>query len=519
MIIEVPRDPGQQIFQSSDGTYILGRVTTIEEQVAIMRGFPLPEIDRVIEIEVPRSKATAPLSMLSVSLAGILLAVNGPSMVQASTSLLGLNTSGSAKKIAAIPATASPTPTSTKSSSQTPTPKTSATPVPSTTPVVRTETQCLNEIPLSDKIDMSLLLGVYPSGDKSNETNNLKTISVLSEMHFLGGLVVMTAPNGSELVDYKNKLQYPQIIMVDQEGGPVQRVPYGPGNVTNDPKARIASQAEVGRMSIADRDKFIKDVLTPMYSYLKNQGFDAVLGPVVDVADSTVQSSPLENRTFGSDPKVVSEIALLYMDAAKAAGINVAPKHFPGLGAARTADGGVGNTDQRKMVVDNWNQISSTHLEPYTTIAQTYGGDVYVMVGTQTIPELTGDKPAALSKPAIDLLRQILPNAIIVTDDLVTPTITDSNLGLGLKASQAVVEALAAGVQHPMLITSNAVVPKNETPTAKWEKQLVSIYDEASKKAKESPEFVQTLNQTTLQNIESKGMKVCEVADLVVQRG
>lgn len=215
MQIEVPRDPDLQIFQSPDGSHIVGRVTTVEEQVAIMRGLPLSEIDRVIEIEVPRSKATAPLSMLSVSLAGILLAVNGPWIVQASTSLLGLNTSGSAKKIAAIPATASPTPTSTKSSSQTPTPKTSVTHVPSTTPVVRTETQCLNEIPLSDKIDMSLLLGVYPSGDKSNDTNNLKAMSILSEKHFLGGLVVMINPKGTELVDYKNGLQYPQIMMVD----------------------------------------------------------------------------------------------------------------------------------------------------------------------------------------------------------------------------------------------------------------------------------------------------------------
>lgn len=262
-------------------------------------------------------------------------------------------------------------------------------------------------------------------------------------------------------------------------------------------------------MAEADREKFIKDVLAPMYSYLKNQGFDVVLGPVVDVVDSTKENSPLKNRTFGDDPKVVSEIALFYINAAKAAGIDVAPKHFPGLGAARTADGGVGNTDQRKMVVDNWNQISSTHLEPYTTIAQS-NGDVYVMVGTQTIPELTGDKPAALSKAAIDLLKEIVPNAKIITDDLVTPTIIDSNLGLGLTASQAVVEALEAGVHNPMLVKPNT--------SEGWTKQLDSIYAKAEKKAKESPEFIQILDQTTYRNITDKGFGICEVAKLIEDR-
>lgn len=399
----------------------------------------------------------------------------------------------------------------TSSPSANPTPVSTPTPTPSPTPSISAEAVCLRQISLPDKIDMSLVLGVYPSGKGSTTKNNLEAMSELSKKHLFGGLVVMTSFEDGALVRYKKELQFPQTMYVDQEGGDrkeggVQRIPYDKNGPSTNESAHIASQAEVGKMSEKERAAFVKNVLTPMYSYLKLQGLDVTLGPVVDVADSTIKGSPLKNRTFGDDAKLVSEIAAMYVDVAKLIGLDVALKHFPNLGDAVTVDGGSGNTDQRKMTIEDWESVSEKGLAPYKAIVA-QNGEVTIMVGTHTIPGLTGKLPAAVSPEAIQLLKEIAPSATIITDNLGTPTMLDKEKGMGWTASKSVVEALGVGVHRPMLLNPNT--------TEGWVKQLDGIYEAANEKLQQSPDFSKTLDETTIRNINTKGYQVCEVAGML----
>lgn len=385
--------------------------------------------------------------------------------------------------------------------------KDTATPTPTPKPTL-TGLQCVQSMTVEDKTDMSLLVGVYPSGKSSTAANNLTAMTELSKKHPLGGLVVMANFETSAMTKYKSSLLYAQHFAIDQEGGIVQRIPYNEKGPSTNENAKIASQASVGKMSAAERKTFVTNVLTPMYRYLKEKGIDIVLGPVVDVTDP-VTSKSLNDRTFSNDATLVGEIATMYVRAAKTAGINVSLKHFPGLGDAVKADGKPGNTDQGKMFVKNWNQVAEKNLRPYKTVVA-QDGQVTIMVGTQTIPELTDNLPAAVSPKAIALLKQIAPNATIITDDLVTKTMLDSANGMGWTASQAAVEALGAGVNYAMLV-------KPDTGQS-WAGQLLSVHKAAKLKAEADLTFVKTLDQTVLENIEAKGLSPCAVADALTTK-
>jgi beta-N-acetylhexosaminidase len=170
-------------------------------------------------------------------------------------------------------------------------------------------------------------------------------------------------------------LRSPLLVMVDQEGGEVKRLPGPPAG----------SAAAMG----ARGPDYCRRQGTKTGRLLRGVGINVDLAPVLDVAR---QGSAIgaEHRAFGHRAKSVSSRANAF--AAGLAGTRVAAtaKHFPGLGAApRDTDVAVQRIDMPTA------KLRAIDERPYRRFIAARGP--MVMVSTAIYPRLSG-LPAALSR-------------------------------------------------------------------------------------------------------------------------
>ncbi len=168
---------------------------------------------------------------------------------------------------------------------------------------------------------------------------------------------------------------------------------------------------------------------------LAEYGFNLNLAPVADV--KTSEDSILGNRSFGSDPVQVGEMAAAYVTGLMERGISACVKTFPGLGGVTesTADG---MADTQRSQSD----MEAAEFPAYQ--AAIAAGSEFVMVGTISAPGLTGgdNTPCCLSASVVGLLRNQLGfDGIIITDALNEAAVTDYNT-----SADAAEKALRAGV-------------------------------------------------------------------------
>ena len=107
------------------------------------------------------------------------------------------------------------------------------------------------------------------------------------------------------------------LIMADQEGGLVKRLP-GPPDVSASQMHSPAVAAQQGAATA---------------QLLSSAGINVDLAPVADVSRVNGFMTQ-EHRTFGSDPAVVAHAACAFAAALSAGGVAYTLKHFPGLGDA-----------------------------------------------------------------------------------------------------------------------------------------------------------------------------------------
>ena len=387
------------------------------------------------------------------------------------------------------------------SSSITPTSEATPTPTPTETETAEPKTpqQCVQEnFTAAQQLGQLLILGV--DGD-ANKPNNMGNSAKIFNQYSIGSVVVMTAPkdlygNNATLTNFKNQQDIPMAVTVDQEGGTVQRVGWPSEG------KRILSQEAFGKLSEAERKKYIKEVMQPMYEFLKKKGFDVTLGPVTDLG--VKKNSPLPSRTFSTDPKDVAGLAAQYVEAATAAGLDVSPKHFPGLGEAKRNDGNNGgNTDQAPMTTPEWETIKDRSLAPYKALK---GKVQYVMMGTHTVKGLEKG-PAALSDVAVKLAHETIgSDVLVITDDLNTPTIVSYEKSQGVVSgivASAVIEALKAGVDQAMVVKPNA---------STWETQLNGIIEKGTEAMSADDAFAQTIVERVNRVLAAKGVDPCSIS-------
>jgi beta-N-acetylhexosaminidase len=167
----------------------------------------------------------------------------------------------------------------------------------------------------------------------------------------------------------------PLLVMVDQEGGLVRRLPGPPK-----PSARAIGARGAG---------FAKRLGRATGESLHSMGVNVDLAPVLDLGRPG-HAIFEEGRTFARKPPAVSRIGIGFARGLASGGVAATAKHFPGLGAARI------NTDNAVQSI----RLSAAQLRgrdeaPYTSFVQ--AGGSLVMLSTAIYPALSG-KPAALSR-------------------------------------------------------------------------------------------------------------------------
>jgi beta-N-acetylhexosaminidase len=252
-----------------------------------------------------------------------------------------------------------------------------------------------------------------------------------------GGLIVFNK-NAQEVQASVRTLQQaasagnnpPLLVMVDQEGGDVKRLPQGPPT---------ASPAEMGK---SDDEGQARDQGQATGSYLRGLGINVDLAPVLDVSHQNSANS-IKSRTFGSDPTVVTQIGVAFAQGLQDGGVVATPKHFPGLGRATV------NPDDSPVAIAATSQQLQSDLTPFKGAIE--AGVGMVMVSTASYPTLGSKKQAAFS-PAIvsGLLRKQLGfDGVVITDDLEAAAVTDTTASV-----VAAISAIKAGDDMLLYATS-----------------------------------------------------------------
>jgi beta-N-acetylhexosaminidase len=209
--------------------------------------------------------------------------------------------------------------------------------------------------------------------------------------------------------DIKASSHRPPVIMIDQEGGRVDRlrqlVPGLPSAEAFGEGERAVEMSELGGRLIG--------------LALRYFDIEINLAPVVDVRREAAPKG-LERRCFGSDPETVVRLAGAFMRGQEGAGVASCIKHFPGIGVG-SADPHYGAT-----VIDvPVSELEAIDFVPFRELGNQAGS---VMIGHGIYPRIDDpDLPATFShKLTTDLLRRQLGfDGLAVSDDMEMHAVSD----------------------------------------------------------------------------------------------
>ncbi|MCC3357898.1 beta-N-acetylhexosaminidase [Bacillus sp. REN16] len=277
---------------------------------------------------------------------------------------------------------------------------------------------------LDKKIGQMIFAGI--SGTKMNSNMN----NLITKYH-VGGIIF----NGDNLVSPKQTVTYlnkikqanqgniPLFFGVDQEGGRISKLPGGlidfPTNLEigsrNDPSLSF----EIG---------------TVLGKELHAFGFNVNFAPVLDV-NSNPDNPVIGNRSFSSNPEIVSRLGIQTMKGLQSQSIVSAVKHFPGHG-----DTQVDSHLELPKVNKTRAELENLELIPFRQAVKE-GVDM-VMIGHILVPALDKTFPSSMSKPIItDILRKQLGfNGVVITDDFFMKAITND-----YEIGEAAIQSIKAG--------------------------------------------------------------------------
>jgi beta-N-acetylhexosaminidase len=201
----------------------------------------------------------------------------------------------------------------------------------------------------------------------------------------------------------QSPVRAPLLLMTDQEGGIVRRLPGAP----------VLSEKQVGASS--DPVGQAKLAGTGAGQNLAGVGMNVNLAPVLDVFRQAGNFIDEFGRSYSSDPRIVTECGRAMVAAQQATGVAATAKHFPGLGAATVSQ----NTDLGPVTLDlSLPDLRSIDERPYHQVIA--AGVRLVMCSWAVYPALDPDLPAGLS-PAIvrgELRRRLGFGGVTITDAL-----------------------------------------------------------------------------------------------------
>ncbi|MFC1418376.1 glycoside hydrolase family 3 N-terminal domain-containing protein [Streptacidiphilus cavernicola] len=234
----------------------------------------------------------------------------------------------------------------------------------------------------------------------------------------------------------------PLLLMTDQEGGEIRRLPGAPTmsakqiGATGNPAVAASAGTDAARN-------------------LAGVGMNLNLAPVLDVYHSAGDFADSAQRSFSSTPAVVASMGRAFLTAQQQAGVAATAKHFPGLGAAGRGQ----NTDLGPVTVnESLATLRGVDEAPYP--AAIASGVKLIMLSWAVYPALDPARPAGMSPTIVqqELRTRLGFTGVTVTDALEAKAL-DS---FGTMAQRAVA---AAGAGMDLLLCSSQNVGQGETAT------------------------------------------------------
>jgi beta-N-acetylhexosaminidase len=219
------------------------------------------------------------------------------------------------------------------------------------------------------------------------------------------------------------------LIAIDQEGGGVVRtldLPFPPSamslGASNDPNLAEQVGAATGRA-------------------LADLGFNWNFAPVLDVNNNPL-NPVIGDRSFGSDPFLVSELGMAWAKGCQSAGVATCVKHFPGHGDTNV-DSHLGLPIVRKSM----EELEALELRPFRRAVE---DDVPCFMTSHILyPSLDAQHPATLSRRILTgILREKWGyEGVIITDSMTMHAISrrygrDEATRLSIEAGADMVMAL-----------------------------------------------------------------------------
>jgi beta-N-acetylhexosaminidase len=219
----------------------------------------------------------------------------------------------------------------------------------------------------------------------------------------------------------------PPLIALDQEGGMVQRLGVKLGY------SALPSAETIGRTMSPDK---ARQVFATIATMVREAGFNVNLAPVVDLGLEPQNRAVVStHRTYGNDPRVVTDYARAFVAAQREQAILPVLKHFPGHGSSRE--------DSHKGLVDLTSTWTPNELEPFRSLIASGDADA-VMTGHLVLRSMDpAGVPISLSKSAImQLLRGEMGfSGLVISDDLQMAAIREQ-----FGTEDSIVMAVNAGV-------------------------------------------------------------------------
>jgi beta-N-acetylhexosaminidase len=201
----------------------------------------------------------------------------------------------------------------------------------------------------------------------------------------------------------RNPVRAPLLLMADQEGGIVRRLP-GPPDLSEKQIGQAADPAAQARLAGAGAA-----------AALRQAGLNMNLAPVLDVYRAAGNFIDQYGRSYSRRPRQVARLGADFVRNQQGAGVAAAAKHFPGLGAASRDQ----DTDLRPVTLKvRAGVLRRVDERPYRTAIA--AGVRLVMVSWAVYPALDPHRPAGLSPLVVqgELRQRLGFRGVTVTDAL-----------------------------------------------------------------------------------------------------
>ncbi|REC32421.1 beta-hexosaminidase [Enterococcus pseudoavium] len=277
----------------------------------------------------------------------------------------------------------------------------------------------MGKMTLEEKVGQLFLVRV----PEQNQVEDIKN-------YHLGGYLLfdrdMEGKGQSEIkqtiASYQAASKTPMFIGSDEEGGTVSRLS----------RNQIVSPAFESPQTSYQKDGWegITQEIERKAQVFKELGIQLGMFPDADV--STDPQSFIYDRTIGMDAAGTSQYVKLSVEEMKKQKIGSTLKHFPGYGNNRDSHVEI-VTDERSI-----DELRKNDFLPFE-VGIKAGADS-IMVSHNVVQAIDGDRPASISKPVHDVIRNELGfEGVVMTDDMDMAGLADfiSQEEAGLQALQA----------------------------------------------------------------------------------